>query len=105
MNGRPEVVKDGDGRYIGLVNIPYSWSGKTTLTLARIDQFIRPYVVSFETAVQKLKDTNGELQELMEEEVDVAELPKLRVSELNIETNKLSPSQVAALLPVLEGDI
>ena len=102
LDGRPEQVKDGDGKHVGILMVPFDMDGKTRLAIARNFGVVEPLMATLDKTLATLK--NGDGMDLLAAEEEVA-LKAINVASLKIDTNKLPPSIVASLLPILEGEL
>ena len=117
LAGRVEVAKDGDGKTLGLILVPYDFTGKAIYATALSLNAIRGEVdainlrIKREREAAKIKDNEplpaeleGELLKFLSETVEV-ELTKTGIEGIKVEKNKLDPRVVAALMPMLDGEI
>lgn len=119
LEGRVEVAKDNDGKVLGLVTVPYDLDLKARYACARTLTSIQPVLTAYEKARKdKVKASNDgkllekdqklsqecqdQLQELENTETAV-ELYTCDAALFKFDTNKISPSIIAALIPMLRG--
>lgn len=121
LGGRAESATNGDGKATVVVK-PFDFSGKVIYGLARNKAHLKPHIEAMVEAnnalVKKLGDDAGEVKpstpamaQMLLEQADLmngeeeVQLHLIPIADLKIETNKLDPNLVAALLPILDGEI
>ena len=121
LEGKQEQAKDGNGKNVGMVNVPYDLSGRARYALAKTLRSIQAEVDAMDAVragmIAKARATpqdqqNQSWQANLEKELTdflnqttELEVHALPITELKIETNKLGPRMLAALDPMLEGEV
>lgn len=113
MSGRQEVVKDGDGKLHGIIAQPYDFTYQARYGFAKTLRAIAPDMETYESVRKEVAskkfpegtdDTRDEeYRKFMIESVEI-EVHKVKIVDVKIDTNKLSPQTIAALLPMLTED-
>ena len=118
LDGRQELARDNDGKTLGLITLPYDLGVKARYAAAKTIAKIQDEVDACNTACNAMvagsrvkfddvaNDPNieKEISVFLAESVEV-EVFCCQVSEFKIDTNKLPPSVIAAIMPILEGDV
>ena len=112
LDGKPEIVKDVDDKSLGVIQVPYDLSGKARYAIARTMSKIQPEVDAIEAArnemIRAAKDDEAtlekELNTFLAETVEV-DVHKMNIEELKVDKNKLAPTVLSGLLPMLDGEI
>lgn len=102
MDGLVEPVKDAAGNVLGIVKKPYDLEPVAVYALAKTRELIRPEVVAYESASQG-KDVPA-IERLACEKVEV-DVCRLGIDRLKLGTNKIAPSVLCDLLPMLDGEL
>lgn len=112
FDGRVEIAKDNDGKVLGLLQKPFDLSGKARYALAKSLRLISGQINDYDKTQKGLKEQYKDEPQKFEEEnrkfmyeEDEIELYKIQISELQIDANKVSPSIISDLMPILEGEI
>ena len=113
LNGRAEVAKDKDGKELGIVVKPFDFEPDARYALAKTLRKLTGIVTDFESMEKSISEANKDEpakgQEAMraflvaehDEDVPVHLVAK---ADLKMDTNKLAPSVIAALLPMVREE-
>lgn len=111
LEGRPDVIKDKDGKVHGIVTQPYDFQPETRLALARTYRKLKEELSCYEVVqrqIQSERVPEGEedtrslrFREFLAEGVEV-DVEKVSISDIKVDTNKLAPQLIATLLPMLK---
>lgn len=113
------IVKDSSGKD-AIISRAYSFSGKTAWNLAKNRSILKPFVELIQETRNKLiKQVSGGLEQIelsdkdavqkflleinpvLEQEQEVQGLLKIKVEDLKLSENPISPSILEALIPII----
>lgn len=103
LDGFPEVAKDVEGKSLGIILKPYDFPAGTRLALAFLADAVEQKfkaLAKAEKAIVEKGDKDGQIQ-LLDEQIEL-DVKKISLASLKVDVNKLAPSLVKVLLPVLE---
>lgn len=121
LDGRPELVKDGDGKSLGVIVKPFELESKARYALAKTLRTLSGELTDYETVQKAIMaekppvsekplegwsddESKNRIRIFMLESVEV-EVHKVKIQDLKVDTNKLAPQVIANLMPMLEGEL
>ncbi len=109
LDGRWEQGYGNDDKPRGMVLVPYKMPAAAKFAVVRNLLSLKSDIEAMDKTVQDIvAQNNGEAQKLVadfyREDMEIA-LHKIKVADLKVEENAIPNTTIAALLPILDGEI